>query len=112
MGALHLNRLWSVRAADHPPGGSGLPGAGADRVAVGDAGVRRHAGRSLSAARGAAANCGRRAVRRLLSAVAGLAFWHWMLIATIAGPWLMMLYIKYLVFIFGVEAIFPRITGP
>ena len=50
--------------------------------------------------------------RRALRVLSGLTIWHWIVIALIAGPWVLMLYVKYLVLIAGVEAIFPRVHVP
>ena len=108
MGPFRLTQLWPVRAGRHAAERGGLPGAGRDAVVVGAADdVERR--RSVPVGRWAATAGGRRAVRRILS---GLTIWHWIAIALIAGPWVFMLYIKYLVLIAGVEAIFPRVHVP
>jgi len=65
--------------------------------------------RNVPAGRRPTAGGGRRALRRVLS---GLTIWHWIVITLIAGPWVFMLYVKYLVLIAGVEAIFPRVHVP
>ena len=44
--------------------------------------------------------------------LSGLSFWHWVLIGLIAGPWVLMLYIKYWVLIVGLELLFPQIHVP
>jgi hypothetical protein len=53
-----------------------------------------------------------RLVGRLHALLSGLSFWHWMLIGLIAGPWAVMLYIKYWVLIVGLEMLFPQVHVP
>mgnify|MGYP001588252042 FL=1 len=50
--------------------------------------------------------------KRLSVLLSGLSFWHWVLIGLIAGPWVVMLYIKYWVLIVGLELLFPQVHVP
>lgn len=103
MGAFRFAQLWWLRAADHPTDGSGLPGTRQHTVAMGNPRVGLDS--RLRTGGRAAASRGRGSVRWVLALASRLSFWHWLLIATIAGPWVLMLGLRYLMFVANVVGI-------
>lgn len=65
----------------------------------------------MTKVRSAALSNIRHAGRHIGRTLAGLSFWPWMLVALVVGPWLIIAYLKYLVFIAGVEVLMPQV-GP